>query len=108
MNASAVTSLDEGFEGTLTLHRLRGFGALGISLKTTTCLEFLNGLIGQQTGRVTHWRASEQKHRCLAAALLDIEPQLRRIKGFQALPLLRNALQAQLQEELRTAGTEAA
>ena len=42
------------------------------------------------------------------AALLDIEPRLRRIKGFQALPLLRQALQAQLRGEVRTTGTQAA
>jgi putative transposase len=108
VNASAVKSLDEGFEETLTLHRLGVFGALGISLKTTNCLESINALIGQRTGKVTHWRTSEQKHRWLAAALLDIEPRLRRIKGFQALPLLRQALQAQLRGEVRTTGTQAA
>jgi hypothetical protein len=33
------------------------------------------------------------------AALLDIEPRLRRIKGFRALPLLRQALLARVQGE---------
>jgi len=32
----------------------------------------------------------------VASALLDIEPDLRRIKGFRHLPLLRHALQAEL------------
>lgn len=108
LNESAVKSLDEGFEEALTLHRLGVFGALGTSLKTTNCLESINALIGQQTGKVTHWRTSVQKHRWLVAALLDIEPRLRRIKGFQALPLLRQALQAQLWGEVRTTGTQAA
>lgn len=97
LNESAVKSLDEGFEETLTLHRLGVFGALGPSLKTTNCLESINALIGHRTAKVTSWRTSDQKHRWLAAALLDIEPRLRRIRGLRALPLLRAALQADIQ-----------
>ena len=108
VNESAVTSLDEGFEETLTLYRLGVFGVLGISLKTTNCLESLNALLGQRTDKVDRWRTSDQKQRWLAAALLDIEPRLRRIKGFRALPLLRQALQAELGGEMRTTGTHVA
>ncbi len=99
LNASAVTSLDEGLEETLTLHRLGVFGELGISLKTTNCLESLNSLVEQRIARVDRWRTSDQKQRWLAAALLDIEPRLRRIKGFRALPLLRVALERAFQQE---------
>ena len=108
VNESAVKSLDEGFEETLTLHRLGVFPRLGVSLKTTNCLESLNALVGQRTDKVDRWRTSDQKQRWLAAALLDIEPRLRRIKGFRALPLLRTALQAELQGELKLAGSQAA
>ncbi len=99
LNESAVRSLDEGLEETLTLHRLGVFPQLGISLKTTNCLESLNALVEQRTAKVDHWRSSDQKQRWLAAALLDIEPRLRRIKGFCALPLLRQALLTQVQGE---------
>jgi hypothetical protein len=105
LNESAVASLDEGFEETLTLHRLGVFRALGRSLKTTNCLESVNALIGQRTDKVDRWRSSDQKRRWLAAALLDIEPRLNRIAGFRALPVLRQALrhelgaQAQLTEQ---------
>lgn len=108
VNASAATSLDEGFEETLTLHCLGVFVALGISLKTTNCLESLNALLGQRTDKVDRWRTSDQKQRWLAAALLDIEPRLRRIKGFRALPVLRQALQAELRGEMQMTGTHAA
>lgn len=97
LNESAVRSLDEGMEETLTLHRLGLFRELGISLKTTNCLESLNSLVEQRVARVDRWRTSDQKQRWLAAALLDIEPRLRRIKGFRALPLLRQALLAAVQ-----------
>lgn len=96
LNESAVKSLDEGFEETLTLHRLGVFGVLGTSLKTTNCLESINALVERRTGKVTSWRTSDQKHRWLAAALLDIEPRLRRIRGYRSLSLLRTALQTEI------------
>jgi putative transposase len=99
LNESAVRSLEEGLEETLTLHRLGVFRELGISLKTTNCLESLNSLVEQRVAKVDRWRTSDQKQRWLAAALLDIEPRLRRIKGFRALLLLRRALLAEFQVE---------
>ena len=42
LNQSAVASLDEGFEETLTLHRLGVFPLVGRSLKTTNVLESVN------------------------------------------------------------------
>jgi transposase-like protein len=94
INASAVASLDEGLEQTLTLHRLGLFKELGRSFKTTNCIENLNALIGQRTDKVDCWRNADQKHRWLATALLDIEPRLRKVSGYRALPRLRAALQA--------------
>lgn len=95
VNVSAAASLEEGLEETLTLHRLGLFQALGVSLKTTNCLESLHAQLGQITDKVDHWRTSEQKHRWVASALLAIEPRLRRIKGYRHLPLLQQALHAE-------------
>jgi transposase-like protein len=108
LNESAVASLDEGFEETLTLHRLGVFGTLGTSLKTTNCLESINALVGQRTAKVDRWTNSSQKQRWLAAALLDIEPRLRRIRGYRSLPLLRSAIQAEIQGKEVTAQHRAA
>jgi transposase-like protein len=108
VNESAVKSLDEGFEETLTLHRLGVFGALGTSLKTTNCLESINALVGQRTAKVDRWTNSSQKQRWLAAGLLDIEPRLRRIRGYRSLPLLRAALQAEIRGKEITVGHQAA
>ncbi len=96
LNQSAVASLDEGFEETLTLHRLGVFALVGRSLKTTNVLESVNAQAEQRCGRVDHWRNSNQKQRWLAAALLDIEPRLRRLSGYRHLPLLRTAIQEEL------------
>ena len=92
INQSAVNSLDEGFEETITLHRLRVFKQLGISLKTTNCIESLNSQLGQYTHRVSYWKNSNQRQRWVATALLEIEPSLRKIKGYKYLPLLRQAI----------------
>lgn len=96
LNQSAVSSLDEGFEETLTLHRLGLFPLLGRSLKTTNIIESVNAQAEQRCGRVDHWKNSSQKQRWLAAALLDIEPRLRRLLGYKHLPQLRAAIQKEL------------
>ena len=97
LNESALASLEEGLEETLTLHRLGFFTQLGISLKTTNCIESVMSLVGQHTDKVDCWKNSSQKHRWIASALLEIEPRLRRIKGYRYLPSLRLALKQQLQ-----------
>jgi transposase-like protein len=96
LNASAVASLDEGLEEPLTLHRLDLIGPLGRSLTTTNCLESIMAQVGQRTDKVDRWRSSDQKQRGVATAWLDIEPRLRRIKGYRHLPRLRAALQQQV------------
>ena len=95
-NESAVRSLEEGFEETLTLHRLGLFRELGISLKTTNSIESLHSLMASRTDKVDYWKNSNQRQRWVATALLDVEPGLRRIRGYRHLPALRHALQVEL------------
>lgn len=99
LNRSAASSLAEGLEEPLTLHRLGLFSTLGISLKTTNCLESLLAQVGHLTDRVDRWRTSDQQHRWVANALLAIEPWLRRIKGYRHLPLLREVLTRQIHRD---------
>ena len=96
VNQSAMASLDEGFEESLTLHRLGVFPLVGRSLKTTNVIESVNSMAEQRCGRVDYWKNSNQKHRWLATALLNIELQLRRLLGYRHLPLLRAAIQEEL------------
>jgi len=103
INESAVRSLEEGLEETLTLHRLGLFEKLGKSFKTSNSIESLMSLIEQRTQKVDYWTRSEacaknsnQKQRWLATALLEIEPRLNRIKGYRYLPELRTAIQREL------------
>jgi len=96
INQSAVGSLDEGFEETLTLHRLGLFSLLGRSLKTTNCLESINAMTEERCSKVDSWKNSNQKQRWLATALIDIEPRLRKLLGHRHLPKLREMLMKKL------------
>ena len=98
-NQSAAKSLKEGFEETLTLHRLGVYGVLGRSLKTTNCIESVNALVEERCAKVDHWKNSSQRQRWLASALTDIEPRLRKIMGYRHLPKLREALKRELKIE---------
>ena len=92
-NQSAVRSLDEGLEETLTLHRLGLFRELGRSFKTTNVIESLQAALGRRMDKVDCWRNSDQKQRWLAATLLDVEPRLNRVNGCKHLRQLRAVLQ---------------
>ena len=107
-NQSAADSLAEGLDETLTLHRLGVYGVLGLSLKTTNCLESVNGLVEERCAKVDYWQTSHQRHRWLATALLDIEPRLRRVRGYRHLPMLRDALKRELKIDTQTSKTHAA
>ena len=96
INEDATKSLEEGLEETLSLHRLGLMPQLKQSFRTTNCIESLNSMVAQLTRNVKRWTNSNQRTRWLATALLDIEPRLRRVKGFRSLPRLRRALQKDL------------
>jgi transposase-like protein len=96
INVSAVASLEEGMEETLTLHKLELFKELGTSFKTTNCIESLMSQVGKYTDKVDYWKNSSQKQRWVATALLESEPHLRIVKGYRNLPMLRNALKHHL------------
>ncbi len=107
-NQSAAGSLAEGLEETLTLHRLGVYGVLGISLKTTNCLESVNALVEERCAKVDNWKNSKQRTRWLATALVDIEPRLRRVRGHRHLGLLRIAIMRELKLELKESGRKVA
>ena len=81
INQSAVTSLEEGLEETLTLHRLGLFAKIGTSFKTTNCIENVNKQLALYTDRVNYWQNSNQRQRWVGTALLEIEPRLNRGKS---------------------------
>ena len=92
LNTSAVKSLEEGLEETLTLHKLGLFSALGTSFKTTNCIESFNKQLQIYMGRISYWKNSSQRQRWFATAALEIEPKLRKVKGHKNLLRLREAM----------------
>ena len=96
INEDALKSLEEGIEETLSLHRLGLMPHLKQSFRTTNCIESINSMVAQLTRNVKRWTNSNQRRRWLATALLDIQPRLRRVKGYKSLPRLRRALQKNL------------
>jgi putative transposase len=95
-NLSAMRSLNEGLEETLSLHKLGLFDKLGISLKTTNCIESVFSMVGRTCKRISNWKNSSQKHRWMATCLLDIETRMRRVRGYKHLPLLRERIKNKL------------
>ena len=81
-NQSAADSLAEGLDETLTLHRLGVYGVLGRSLKTTNCLESVNGLVEERCAKVDHWQNSHHRHRWLATGALGHRTASTKSKGL--------------------------
>jgi len=97
INESAVNSLEEGFEETLTIQRIGMHREIMRSFKTTNMIESVMALVGQRTDKVEDWKNSNQKQRWVATSLLSIEQRLNRVKGYRHLIELRNALQREIQ-----------
>jgi transposase-like protein len=108
LNESAVKSLEEGLEETLTLHRLRMFDKIGESFKTTNCLENLNRQLGIYTDRVCRWKTSHQRQRWVATALSEIEPCFKKVKGYRYLPQLREAMKRMVNQKSQARNYNAA
>ena len=70
--------------------------ALRRSLNTTNLIESLMAQIERKTQRVDHWRNSNQKQRWVAATLLQIDHNFRRVRGFKHMALLQTALSTKL------------
>lgn len=90
----AAASLREGLEETLTVKRLGLTGALEKSLRTTNPIKNLNSGIRRISKRVKRWRGAGMVLRWAAAAALDAEKRLRRLKGHKAMPFRLAALRA--------------
>jgi len=98
INQSAASSLMEGLEETLTLHKLGLAPELCKSLNTTNCIESVMSQLSQYTNKVDRWHNSYQLLRWTAASLLQIEPYLQKVKGFRYLKVLRFKMQEEIKK----------
>ena len=87
-----MTRMEEVMEETLTLHHLGMFPKLGVSFKTTNCIENIMRQVGIYTDRVSYWKNSDQRQRWVGTALQEIETKLRAVSGYRHLRELREAM----------------
>lgn len=92
INPSAATSLREGLEETLTLHRLALPEPLRRSFQSTNLIESALSVASDVSDNVKRWRAGDMRLRWIAAGLLAAEKQFRRIRGHKLMPKLIAAL----------------
>jgi len=88
LNPGASRSLQEGLEETLTLHKLGLVRLYRQSLSTTNCIENVNRLVQQKTGKIKNWVNGKQIERWMILSLLDIEERLNKIHNYKRLNLL--------------------
>lgn len=98
INPSAVRSLNEGLEETLSIHRLGLYTELGKSFTSTNCIESVMSQLGQYTDKVDRWRGGDHIQRWAAAGLLELEPRLRKTRGFRHLKLLKEKLRQEVEK----------
>lgn len=92
INESAAASLEEGFEETLTVHRLGVSGSLRRTLLTTNPIESAFDTVKRHARRVKRWNGATMVMRWAATGLVQAEQQFRRVKGHAAIPQLIEAL----------------
>ena len=92
INPSAERSLAEGLEETLSLHKIGLYDELGKSFSSTNCIESIMSQLGRYTDKVDRWRGGNHIQRWAAAGLLELEPRLRKVRGFRHLKLLKGRL----------------
>ena len=80
----------------LPIYRLGVHEDLRRSLNTTNMIESVMAQIERKTQRVDHWRNSNQKQRWVAATMLQIERNFRRVRGCKHMALLQAALRTKL------------
>jgi len=88
----AARSLQEGLEETLTLQKLGINRVLAQSLSSTNLIESVFAHTGFLSHRVKHWHDGKMVLRWAAATLLRAEKAFRRIRGFEHLGALAEAL----------------
>jgi hypothetical protein len=94
LNPSAVRSLGEGMEETLTVHRLHGPTQLRKTLASTNVLESAFSIVEQACKNVKRRHGGDQRERWVGSGLLVAQKQCRRVTGYKQIPSLIRELEA--------------
>ena len=99
LSISAARSLEEGFEETLTVHRLGIPGVLRESFSTTNIIESTFSVAENVMRNVKRWRNPMQRLRWSSTAFLFTENQYRRVRGYKSMPVLLAALENEVRKQ---------
>jgi putative transposase len=92
---AAASSLDEGFNELLTVHKL-GLSAMHRRLLgSTNMIESCLSMVGDRCRNVKNWRNENMAVRWAATVLLDAQKRFYRIRGHAELPILVEALKGE-------------
>jgi putative transposase len=100
LNPAAAASLEEGFEETLTVHRLGVPERLRRTLRSTNPIESCFSTTRKKCRNVKQWKSVEMVQRWAGTMLLESERRFRRIQGHQELPVLLSALRGSVAAEV--------
>jgi transposase-like protein len=89
---AAASSLREGLEETLTVHRLGVPEKLRQTLRSTNPIESCFSATRKHCRNVKRWRSGEMVQRWVGTMLLEVEGRFRRVRGHREMPLLVAAL----------------
>jgi transposase-like protein len=89
---AAASSLREGLEETLTVHRLKIPALLRQTLCSTNPIESAHSACMGLVRRIKNWRNGEMILRNIAVSYLEAEKGFRRINGYKQIPVLSSSL----------------
>src|SRR5208283_2492038 len=104
---SAASSLREGLEEMFTVARLGIDGRLAKTLTTSNPIESMISIVRTTNRNVTRWRDGQMVLRWTAAGMLNAERSFRRIKRYQQMPQLVDALHRHANPDTDTVGAAA-
>ncbi len=97
----AAESLREGLDETLSLKDLKLPASLERTLSTTNPIENMNGQIRRVTRNVKRWRNGAMVKRWVALAVIEAARGFRRLRGYQGMPVLLDALRRHAEQIIR-------
>jgi len=92
LSPAAASSLREGLEDTLTVHRLGVPALLRRTLRSTNPIESCFSATRRRCRNVKRWHSQEMVQRWAGTMLLEVEARFRRVRGHRQMPLLLAAL----------------
>ena len=91
----AAASVLEGLAEMFTINQLGVTGELARCLATTNIIESPNSVVRRVTGRVTHYQDADMAMRWTAAGFIEAEHSFRKLRGYQQIKALMQALRPQ-------------